>query len=120
MEDASSDGSIAGSSRVSSGSSSDASSEAVRERSPSSSSSDATPVEGAREPKPLKRDVGTPLRQRSTGDTLTIPKEVAQVGDPQQREAKEYSIETILKELQAIQNTGSVSQSVSPSVDCYI
>ena len=65
------------------------------------------PQEGAREKKPLRPPPGAPLREKS-GDTLTIPKEVAQVGDPQQREEKSYSIETILKELQAIQNTGCV------------
>mmetsp|Transcript_46052 Transcript_46052/g.104025 ORF Transcript_46052/g.104025 Transcript_46052/m.104025 type:complete len:261 (+) Transcript_46052:168-950(+) len=56
---------------------------------------------------PLKRDVGKPLRTQSEGDgTLTIPKEAAVVGTPQKKEEKSYDIETILKELQAIQNTG--------------
>ena len=50
---------------------------------------------------------GAPLRTRN-GDILTIPKDVAVVGNPQAREEKSYSIETILKELQAIQNTGCV------------
>jgi len=49
---------------------------------------------------------GVPLR-KSSGDTLTIPKEAPNVGNPQEkREEKNYSTETILKELQAIQNTG--------------
>ena len=68
----------------------------------------------AREPKkvPLRPPAGAPLRrsERVAGsDTLTIPKDVAQVGDPQRKEEKSYSIETILKELQAIQNTGCVA-----------
>jgi hypothetical protein len=49
---------------------------------------------------------GVPLR-KSSGDTLTIPKESPNVGKPQEKqEEKSYSTETILKELQAIQNTG--------------
>jgi len=49
---------------------------------------------------------GAPLRTKS-GDTLTIPTQVVNVGEPQKKpEETVYSIETILKELQAIQNTG--------------
>ena len=82
-------------------------------RSSSSRAPDDESSRAAREPKkvPLRPPPGAPLRrsERVAGsDTLTIPKDVAQVGDPQRKEEKSYSIETILKELQAIQNTGYV------------
>ena len=65
--------------------------------------------EGADRNRPLKRDVGQPLRTLSKPGTLTIPKEFAMdkaKDAPKLKEDKSYNIETILQELKAIQNTG--------------
>lgn len=71
----------------------------------SDGSADLRPYAAGNEKKnPLKREYGTPLRQKS--DALTITKDVKVVGDPDVKEEKSFNIETILKELQAIQNTG--------------
>jgi len=58
-----------------------------------------------RRQKPLTKPAGQPVQAPKT-DTLTIPVEAPNVGAPQVKQEREISIDTILQELQAIQNTG--------------
>ena len=47
------------------------------------SAPEAVAVEGVSNERPLKKPAGTPVKTQRSGDTLTIPKEAAKVGDPQ-------------------------------------